>query len=80
MGEQPLDLLSQEALDAAAAAALRAFGEAGDLEALARAKTEHLGDRAPVALARQALAGLPKDKRSDAGKRVNLARTDAQAG
>ena len=76
MGEQPL---SQDALAAAVDAARRAFAAAGDLDALARAKTDHLGDRAPLALARQALAGLPKDERADAGKRVNEARTEAQA-
>ena len=42
-------------------AARRAFEGAADLEALARAKTEHLGDKAPVALARQALGTLPKE-------------------
>jgi len=76
VGEQPL---SQDALAAAVDAARRAFAAAGDLDALARAKTDHLGDRAPLALARQALAGLPKDERADAGKRVNEARTEAQA-
>ena len=76
MGEQPL---SQDALAAAVDAARRAFAAAGDLDSLARAKTDHLGDRAPLALARQALAGLPKDERADAGKRVNEARTEAQA-
>ena len=78
MGGQPVDLLSQEALTIAVGAACRAFEAAGDLEALARAKTDHLGDRAPLALARQALAALPKSERADAGKRVNLARTGAQ--
>lgn len=78
MGEQPLDLLSEGALQAAVTAAVLAFGEAGDLEALARAKTEHLGDRAPVALARQAMGSLPKEDRAEAGKRVNVARTAAQ--
>jgi phenylalanyl-tRNA synthetase alpha chain len=77
VGEQPS--LSEEALTAAVAAARRAFAAAGDLDTLARAKTEHLGDRAPIALARQALAGLPKDQRADAGKQVNLARAAAQA-
>lgn len=79
MGEQPVDLLSQDVLSAAVDAARRAFESAGDLDVLARAKTEHLGDRAPVALARQALAGLPRDERADAGKRVNIARAGAQA-
>ena len=77
MGEQPL---SQDALATAVDAAHRAFAAAGDLDALARAKTEHLGDRSPLALARQALAGLPKDERADAGKSVNVARSQAQAG
>ena len=52
MGGQPVDLLSQEALTIAVDAACRAFAAAGDLDALARAKTDHLGDRAPLALAR----------------------------
>ena len=49
-----------------------------DLDALARAKTEHLGDRSPVALARQALATVPKAERADAGKLVNTSRGDVQ--
>ncbi|OMC52513.1 phenylalanine--tRNA ligase subunit alpha [Mycobacterium sp. IS-2888] len=77
MGDQPVDL-SPEALTDAVDAARQAFAEAGDLEALALVKTEHLGDRSPLALARQALAALPKDQRADAGKRVNTARGDAQ--
>ena len=70
--------LSGEALDQAVAAAEQAFTAAADLDELARAKTEHLGDRAPLALARQALGSLPKTERADAGKRVNVARTAAQ--
>ncbi|SBS75363.1 phenylalanine tRNA synthetase, alpha subunit [uncultured Mycobacterium sp.] len=77
MGDQPVDL-SQESLTTAVSAARHAFELAADLDALARAKTEHLGDRAPLALARQALAGLPKEDRSEAGKLVNVARGDAQ--
>ncbi len=83
MGEQPVqgfqDPVSPGALTAAVDAARQGFETAGDLDALARAKTEHLGDRAPLALARQALATLAKDDRADAGKRVNLARAEAQA-
>ena len=79
VAEQPVDL-SDEALAAAVSAARRAFGEASTLDELARAKTEHLGDRSLIALARQALGSLPKAERSDAGKRVNVARTEAQAG
>ena len=70
--------LADEALGGAVDAARSAFGAAADLDELARAKTEHLGDRSPLALARQALAGLPKVDRADAGKRVNVARADAQ--
>ena len=77
MGDQPVDL-SLEALAAAVDAARQAFAAAGDLDALARAKTEHLGDRSPVALARQALASVPKADRADAGRRVNSSRSDVQ--
>ncbi|CAN5598283.1 phenylalanine--tRNA ligase subunit alpha [soil metagenome] len=76
MGDEPD--LSEETLSGAVSAAGHAFGLAADLDALARAKTEHLGDKAPLALARQALGALPKTERADAGKRVNVARTEAQ--
>ncbi len=66
------------ALDSAADAALAAFAAAGDLTELAAAKTEHLGDRSPVALARRALGDLPKSDRAEAGKAVNLVRTRVQ--
>jgi len=79
VGEQPVDL-SPEALTAAVNAARQAFTRADDLDALARAKTEHLGDRSPLALARQALGSVAKDQRADAGKRVNAARGEAQQG
>ena len=78
MGEQADDLLSQASLSQAVTAARHAFASAADLDALAHAKTDHLGDRAPLALARQALATLPKADRADAGKRVNEARGEAQ--
>ena len=78
MGEHP-DEMSQDALANVVDAARRAFDGSADLDALARAKTDHLGDRSPVALARQALATLPKDERADAGKRVNTARSEVQA-
>ena len=61
-------------LDAAASAATTAFAAAADLDALAAAKTAHLGDRSPIALARRALGSLPKDQRSAAGKLVNEVR------
>ncbi|RUP27549.1 MAG: phenylalanine--tRNA ligase subunit alpha [Mycolicibacterium sp.] len=77
MAEQGEEL-SEAALTAAVNAARLAFEQAADLDALARAKTEHLGDKAPIALARQALGTLAKEDRADAGKRVNVARSAAQ--
>ena len=70
--------LSEEALTEAVSAARRAFDQAADLDALAHAKTEHLGDKSTIALARQALASLPKEARADAGRLVNVARSEAQ--
>jgi phenylalanyl-tRNA synthetase alpha chain len=64
----------------AVGAARQAFALADDLDTLARVKTEHLGDRSPLALARQALGSVAKDERADAGKRVNAARGEAQQG
>ncbi|CDO88503.1 phenylalanine--tRNA ligase subunit alpha [Mycobacterium triplex] len=77
MGDQPVDL-SPTALDNAVAAARHAIELADTLDALAQTKTEHLGDRSSVALARQALGTLPKEERSEAGKRVNTARGEVQ--
>jgi phenylalanyl-tRNA synthetase alpha chain len=77
VAEQPIDL-SEETLTKAVSAARHAFDMASDLDALARAKTEHLGDRSSIALARQALGSLAKADRADAGKRVNVARGEAQ--
>jgi phenylalanyl-tRNA synthetase alpha chain len=76
--DQPSPGLSQEALTTAVSAARQAFERAGDLDELARAKTEHLGDKSPIALARQALGTLPKADRAHAGRRVNEARTEVQ--
>ncbi|MDT5074961.1 MAG: phenylalanyl-tRNA synthetase alpha chain [Mycobacterium sp.] len=78
MVDQPSPGLSQEALTTAVSAARQAFERAGDLDELARAKTEHLGDKSPIALARQALGTLPKADRAHAGRRVNEARTEVQ--
>jgi phenylalanyl-tRNA synthetase alpha chain len=77
VGDQPVDL-SPQALAEAVNAARQAIGLAENLDALAHVKTEHLGDRSPVALARQALGTLAKEERSDAGKRVNTARGEVQ--
>jgi phenylalanyl-tRNA synthetase alpha chain len=81
MTESDLDVpspLDPDALKAAVAAAERAFAEASDLAALAAVKPAHLGDRAPLLLARRELGSLPGSERADAGKRVNAARQQAQ--
>jgi phenylalanyl-tRNA synthetase alpha chain len=77
VGDQPVDL-SPEALAKVVTDARAALAGAGNLDALARAKTEHLGDRSPLALARQALATVPKADRADAGRLVNRSRSDVQ--
>jgi phenylalanyl-tRNA synthetase alpha chain len=71
--------LQSHELDAATASAVAAFAAAEDLTALARAHTEHLGNRSPVALARRSLGGLPPPERGDAGRRVNAALAAIQA-
>jgi len=77
VGAQPVDL-SPQALAEAVSAARQAIALADGLEALSRVKTEYLGDRSPLALARQALGSVPKDERADVGKHVNSARGEAQ--
>jgi phenylalanyl-tRNA synthetase alpha chain len=77
MSEAASDL-DPAALDAAVKAAREAFDGAGDLDALAAAKPAHLGDKAPVLLARRSLGSLPGPERADAGKRVNAARVEVQ--
>jgi phenylalanyl-tRNA synthetase alpha chain len=72
------ELLEPAALDGAVEAALRAFDEAPDLAALAAVRPTHLGDRAPVLLARRELGALPGPDRAEAGKRVNAARARVQ--
>ncbi|WP_020502398.1 phenylalanine--tRNA ligase subunit alpha [Sciscionella marina] len=70
--------LSAETLDAAVEAATAAFAQAADLDALAGVKPAHLGDGAPVLLARREIGALPPAARSEAGKRVNAARERVQ--
>ncbi|WP_433295798.1 phenylalanine--tRNA ligase subunit alpha [Pseudonocardia sp. CA-142604] len=70
--------LDPDSLDAAVDAAVQAFAGASDLAALAAVKPAHLGDRAPLLLARRELGSLPGPERAEAGKRVNAARQRAQ--
>lgn len=71
--------LTEDALTAAEKSAIDAFAAATDLDALAQAKTDHLGDKAPISLAKRALGSLPGNERADAGKRVNAHRIAVQA-
>ncbi len=73
-------LLAQSALDEAVSRAEKAFADAPDLDALTALRPAHLGDRAPVSLARREIGTLPPAAKSDAGKRVNAARAAIQAG
>jgi phenylalanyl-tRNA synthetase alpha chain len=72
-------LLDPSALDEAIAEAGRAFDGAADLDALVALKPVHLGDKSPISLARREIGALPPAAKSDAGKRVNLARQAVQA-
>jgi phenylalanyl-tRNA synthetase alpha chain len=72
-------LLAPEALDAAVEEAERAFAAAADLDALNALKSVHLGDRSPISLARREIGSLPPAAKSEAGKRVNVARQAVQA-
>ena len=66
------DLLSPGSLESARDAALAAFAAAGSLDALAAARTAHVGDRSAIAQARKAIGSLPGPEKADAGKRVNV--------
>ncbi|MBK1788555.1 phenylalanine--tRNA ligase subunit alpha [Prauserella cavernicola] len=74
-----VDALASETLDAAVTAAKEAFAAAADLDALATVKPAHLGDQAPLSLARREIGALPKDRKAEAGKRVNEVRQAVQS-
>lgn len=65
-------------LTEAVEAARQAFAAATNLEELAVARREHLGDDAPISQARRALGSLPKNERKDAGRLVNQARGEVE--
>ncbi|MEU2613257.1 phenylalanine--tRNA ligase subunit alpha [Micromonospora sp. NPDC007271] len=67
-------LLDPDALAEAVAEAEKAFAAATDPDALHALRPAHLGDRAPVSLARREIGALPPAAKADAGKRVNEAR------
>ncbi len=66
--------MQPEEVDAARAAALAAIASAADLEDLKRVRTEHAGDRSPLALANREIGALPPQARKEAGQRVGRAR------
>jgi phenylalanyl-tRNA synthetase alpha chain len=72
-------LLDQAALDDAVAQAEKAFADATDVDALTAVRHQHLGDRAPVSLARREIGSLPPQAKADAGARVNAARATIQS-
>ena len=78
MSDSPPAALAPDALERAVRAAVAAFDGATDLAALAAVRPAHLGDRAPLLLARRELGSLPGPDRAEAGKRVNAARQAAQ--
>jgi len=66
-GPDPLDTA---ALDAAVDAALRDVAAAGDLDALKAVRTQHTGDKSPLALANRAIGTLPGPDKAAAGKNL----------
>lgn len=71
--------LSPEALDEAVANAREAFDAAENLDELTAVKHRHLGDKAPILLARREIGALPPAAKADAGKRVNMAKSAVTA-
>ncbi|AUS77683.1 phenylalanine--tRNA ligase subunit alpha [Actinoalloteichus sp. AHMU CJ021] len=71
--------LAPETLARAVEDAASEFAAAGDLDELRAIKPAHLGDRSPLLTARREIGALPPAARSEAGKRVNEARTRIEA-
>ncbi|HET8717483.1 MAG TPA: phenylalanine--tRNA ligase subunit alpha [Nocardioidaceae bacterium] len=66
--------LKAEEVEAMREAALAAIRQAADLDALKRVRSEHVGDRSPLALANREIGALPPQARKEAGRRVGQAR------
>lgn len=66
--------VSPAEVEAARDAALAAITAATDLEQLKAVRTEHAGDRSPLALANREIGALPPQARKEAGQRVGQAR------
>lgn len=66
--------LDPSAIDEMVSAALAAIEGAADLDALKQVRSDHVGDRSPLALANREIGALPPAARKDAGARVGKAR------
>ncbi|WP_370289612.1 phenylalanine--tRNA ligase subunit alpha [Nocardioides sp.] len=66
--------VSPAEVEAARDAALAAIADAADLEQLKAVRTEHAGDRSPLALANREIGALPPAARKEVGQRVGQAR------
>jgi phenylalanyl-tRNA synthetase alpha chain len=67
--------LAPETIDQAVADALAAITAARDLDDLKAVRTQHAGDRSPLALANREIGALPPAARAAAGQRVGAARS-----
>ena len=56
-----------------------AFAQASSMEQLRAAKTAHIGESSPVALANRGIGALPKEERKDAGQLIGAARAAISA-
>jgi len=66
--------LDEEHVSAMREEALAAIAGASTLEELKQVRTQHAGDRSPLALANREIGALPPAARKDAGQRVGQAR------
>ncbi|MEV0092925.1 phenylalanine--tRNA ligase subunit alpha [Streptomyces sp. NPDC050738] len=69
-----VEALKPEEIERMRDEALAAFAAAGDLDALAQAKTAHTGGTSPLALANREIGALPPQAKASAGKLVGMAR------
>ena len=67
--------LRADQVDRARDAALAAIAGADTLDALKQVRIDHVGDRAPLALANREIGALPPQARKEAGQRVGQARS-----
>lgn len=79
MPELDDDLLGEQAVERAVAAALAALAAAPDLDALKEVRLAHTGDRSPLALANRAMPDVPPSERAVVGKRIGGARGRVRA-